>query len=69
MCFDLAHGGDFLGFINTRLAMQQDNGVENEACDVNTTTFYISEIIEAIEYLHGFDPPIIHRDLKPESDI
>ena len=25
------------------------------------------EILLAVEYLHGLDPPIIHRDLKPSN--
>jgi serine/threonine protein kinase len=34
--------------------------------------YYISselfkEILEAVNYLHSFEPPIIHRDLKPEN--
>ena len=25
------------------------------------------EIINAVKYLHSFDPQIIHRDIKPEN--
>lgn len=36
-----------------------------KACDMYTSKFYLSEIIEAVEYLHRQN--IIHRDLKPEN--
>lgn len=36
-----------------------------KACDTYTAKFYLSEIIEAVEYLHQQN--IIHRDLKPEN--
>ncbi len=28
---------------------------------------YIREVVSAIEYMHGLNPPIIHRDIKPEN--
>lgn len=65
MAMDLAPGGELLGLITAKQSEKQDAGIENEACDVYTTQFYIAEIIEAIEYLHS--RKIIHRDLKPES--
>lgn len=44
----------------------QQSGPESyRACDASTAKFYISEIIEAVEYLHS--KGIIHRDLKPEN--
>jgi len=65
MAMDLAPGGELLSLITTKQSEKQDAGIENEACDVHSTQFYIAEIIEAIEYLHS--RKIIHRDLKPES--
>lgn len=35
--------------------------------DEKTTAQFIRETIEAVKYLHSFDPPIIHRDIKPEN--
>lgn len=35
--------------------------------DERTTSQFIRETIEAVKYLHSFDPPIIHRDIKPEN--
>eukprot|EP01038_Epipyxis_sp_PR26KG_P005426 gene5426-7516_t len=67
MCFDLAHGGELLNIINQKRDEYLDKGIEDRACSIEVTQFYIAEIIEAIEYLHKFDPPIIHRDLKPEN--
>jgi serine/threonine protein kinase len=35
--------------------------------DQRTAAQFMRETIEAIRYLHSFNPPIIHRDLKPEN--
>ena len=35
--------------------------------DECTAAQFIRETIEAVKYLHSFDPPIIHRDIKPEN--
>lgn len=35
--------------------------------DERTVAQFIRETIEAVKYLHSFDPPIIHRDIKPEN--
>jgi len=35
--------------------------------DEKTTAQFIRETIDAVKYLHSFDPPIIHRDIKPEN--
>ena len=35
--------------------------------DQKTAAQYLREVINALQYLHSFDPPIIHRDIKPEN--
>lgn len=62
---DLAPGGILLDLINSKQSENQEKGIDNQACDLQTTQFYTAEIIEALEYLHNLG--IIHRDLKPES--
>src|SRR3990167_2238615 len=27
----------------------------------------IRDLVQALEYLHGLNPPVIHRDIKPEN--
>jgi serine/threonine protein kinase len=35
--------------------------------DQRTAAQIIRETLEAVKYLHSFNPPIIHRDIKPEN--
>ena len=35
--------------------------------DERTTSQYVLETIEAVSYLHSFNPKIVHRDIKPEN--
>ncbi len=30
---------------------------------------WISQVCDALEYLHGYNPPVIHRDIKPQNII
>lgn len=65
MCMELVPGGILLDLITRRQRENEAKGLEDVACDVSTTVFYISEIVLALEYIHGLG--ILHRDLKPES--
>lgn len=35
--------------------------------DQKSAAQYMREVISAVKYLHGRNPPIIHRDIKPEN--
>jgi 3-phosphoinositide dependent protein kinase-1 len=65
MCMDLAPGGELTAIINKHRDAKLAEGKEEEACDLELVQFYIAELVEALEYLHGHS--IVHRDLKPEN--
>ena len=61
---DLAPGGELLSLISRNLSENQVKGISETACDFFTSRFYLAEIVEALEYLHGLH--IIHRG-SPDS--
>ena len=65
MCMDLVTGGDLLSLIHNSVRANEENGVMNKACDIATAKFYLAEVSEALEYLHG--KGVIHLDLNPKS--
>jgi serine/threonine protein kinase len=40
---------------------------KNHRFDQRTAAQFMREVLEAVRYLHSFNPPIIHRDIKPEN--
>ena len=59
---DLAPGGELLSLISRKASENQARGISQTACDFSTSRFYLAEIVEALEYLHGLH--IIHRGRK-----
>lgn len=65
MCMELVSGGVLLDVILNKQKEAEARGLQDVACDLPTTKFYVAEIVSALEYLHGLN--VLHRDLKPES--
>jgi serine/threonine protein kinase len=65
MCMDLASGGELREVISKAVEANVRKGINDAACDLATTRFYIGELIEALEYLHQLH--VVHMDIKPES--
>ena len=65
MCMDLARGGELRDVISRALSENRELGRNQIACSIESTRFYIGELVEALEYLHKLN--IVHMDIKPES--
>ena len=66
ICMEYIPGGDLLQFFEKYYP--RDDGVRTLDLDSRwnlIVQFYISEIMEALEYIH--EQGVVHRDLKPES--
>ncbi|CCI49951.1 unnamed protein product [Albugo candida] len=65
LVMELCLGGNLLSFIREKLRENEDKGIQDSACCLESTRFYMAELVIAIEYLHS--KKVVHRDLKPDN--
>ncbi|CCI49964.1 unnamed protein product [Albugo candida] len=69
LVMELCLGGNLLSFIRKhnreKLRENEDKGIQDSACCLESTRFYMAELVIAIEYLHS--KKVVHRDLKPDN--
>ena len=59
---ELVPGGELSSYVNTCKRKKEHSGIKDTACDFNCVKFYSSEIVEALQFIHGCG--VLHRDLK-----
>ena len=52
MVMELAHGGELLRLIRRCAAEHEQSGTLDTACHIDTTRFYVGEIVLALEVSH-----------------
>src|SRR5262249_51166634 len=61
LVMQLFPGKDLDELLNEKI---QETG---EAFAVNQVLRWADQLLDALEYLHGHQPPVIHRDIKPQN--
>lgn len=59
MVMELCRGGELLDLITSMHQEQKKKGIEEAACSLEITKFYMAQVIQALEYLHSNVIPIL----------
>ncbi|GLE01694.1 hypothetical protein PINS_up010528 [Pythium insidiosum] len=65
LVMELCKGGDLFGLIRSEASKNRDRGILDTALSLETTQYYVAELVKALEYMHS--KHVIHRDLKPDN--
>ena len=58
---ELCRGGELFDRIIAKTSSREKHFSEADAVGI------LAQILEAVGYCHGLEPPVVHRDLKPEN--